>query len=102
MLQVRHILQVRPVETQDGEPARHRMAAPAEWDDLQGEIRPVGKAEQVLKLIEQDLPASYRPPQRGFLDDRPELDPPLGEPALPFLAEDDVPFGFADGDVAHG
>ena len=74
VLQVRHVLKVRLAETQDGEPARHGMPAAAERDDLQGEVRHIGEAEQIAELIEQDLLASDRPSQRGFLDDRPELE----------------------------
>src|SRR6266550_6466582 len=68
VLQVGDIRQVRLAEPQDAESARRGVAAHAERGDLQGQVLPGAQAEQVAKLIEQDLGASDRPPQRGFLD----------------------------------
>ena len=92
VFQVSHVRQVRLREPQYGEPAGHGVAAHAARDDLQGEIRPVAQTEQVAELIMQDLLAADRPPQRRLLDDGPQLEPPFGEPALPFLSQDDMPF----------
>src|SRR6266700_2742596 len=102
VLQVRDIRQVLLAEPQDAEPARRGVAAHAERGDLQREVLPAAQAEQVAKLIAQDLGAPDRSPQRGFLDDGPQLEPSPGEPPLPFLAQDDMPLRLADGDVAHG
>src|SRR5439155_258126 len=102
MLQVRDIRQVRLAEPQEAEPARRGMAAHADRGDLQREVLPAAQAEQVAELVTQDLDAPDRPPQRGLLDDGPQLEPPLGEPPLPFLAQDDMPLRIADRDVAHG
>ena len=102
MLQVSDVGQIRLAEPQDAEPARRGVAAHAERGDLQREVLPAAQAEQVAKLIAQDLGTPDRPPQRGFLDDGPQLEPSLGEPPLPFLAQDDMPLRLIDGDVAHG
>ena len=101
MFQVRHVGKISLAEPQDGESAQDGVTAQAGRDDLQREVLPAAEAEQVAKLVEHDFLASHRPPQRGLLDDRPELEPSLGEPALPFLAQDDVPLGLADRDVAE-
>src|ERR1035438_7183042 len=101
VFQVRHVGEIRLAEPQDGESAGDGVTAHAGRNDLQREVLPAAEAEQVAELIAQDFLASDRPPQRGLLDDRPEPEPSLGEPALPFLAQDDVPFGFADRDVAE-
>src|SRR5713226_4535434 len=100
MFQVGDVREVRLGESQDGEPAGYGVTPQAGRNDLQGEVLPAAEAEQVTELIAQDLLAAHRSSQRGLLDDRPELDPPLGEPPLPFLAQDDVPFRIAHGDVA--
>src|ERR1700683_4228078 len=100
VLQVRHVRKVRVAEPQDGEPAGYRVTAHVGRNDLQGKVLPAAEAEQVAELVAQDFLASDRPPQRRLLDDRPEPEASLGEPALPFLAQDDVPFRFADRDVA--
>src|SRR5580698_10897666 len=101
VLQVRHVRKVRVAEPQDGEPAGYGVTALVGRNDLQGKVLPAAEAEQVAKLVAQDLLASDRPPQRCLLDDRPEPEPALGEPSLPFLAQDDVSLCFADRDVAE-
>src|SRR6266704_3652329 len=78
VLQVSDVRQVRLAEPQDAEPARRGVAAHAERRDLQREVLPAAQAEQVAELVAQDLGTPDRPPQRGFLDDGPQLEPSPG------------------------
>src|SRR6202012_2580006 len=102
VFQVRDVREIRLGESQDGEPAGHRVASYARRNDLQCEVPLTAEAEQVTEPVAQDLLAAHGAAQRGLPDDGPQLEPALGEPALPLLAQDDVPFRLVQRDVADG
>ena len=73
-------------ELQDGEAVWYAPAGP-ERHDLQGESRALARCTQVAELFEVGLSACYGLAQRGLVQDDPELQLAVAEPALPLLAQ---------------
>src|ERR1700691_5597591 len=101
VLDVDHVREVTLGEPQDTESGGRRVAANAVRDDLEREVGPRAPFPQVAQLFELDVRASDRAAQGRLVDDDPELELALAEPALALLAQHHMPLGLLDGEVAE-
>ena len=102
LLDVDHVRQLGLAEPQDGERAQGSVTSGSERGDLKSQVMPGTQLQKVLELVAQDVRGTDPTPQRRLIDDHPEPELSLDEPALPFPAQGGLLLSLAGREVAEG